>query len=214
MNNNNFNNYYKISDVIYKFEDNILMKFNSKIFYVDKLGNKRYSNNEYEFKLHKNNKSITARSILRHPSCNITMESKDNTNCYLILNQGDIFIIKNSINSLFSSEYNKNLITEFSNNQLMKFNRLTEDRFSMNLNNLFTINMKTYELMKFYARLNEINFLRQWEAHMNFIYCNNHLGEDIFVINSYNQEYNKESNNQYITKPKTTNNEKSKFDFD
>ena len=172
-------NYYKISDIIFKFDNNTVLKFNTVLSYVDNLGNTKFSHNEYQFTLNRKQKNEVVRSIIRHPNYYLSIESRrENSNIkeFLKINSGDFYQFKIAINKYLQNNNSTDMSMQLENGQFITLSK-SNNNLIINCNAHYNINLESFKLIEFVSIINELNLMQMWNNHMIYISSNNYLGK-------------------------------------
>lgn len=213
------NSYYKISDIVFRFDSNTVLKFNTVLSYVDGNGNLRYSHNEYQYPLNRNSKEQIVRGVVRHSNYFLSIESKNyniNLNLYLKLKSGDFYQFKKTFIRYMENPNNTNNVTmQFESGQFVTLSRTSDYNITIDCNSLYKIHLEGFRAIEFVSILEEINMLQMWNNHMIYMTSNNFLGEfdNLGALESLdNDNIGVETKSGYTVKPKVKEN-KSFFDL-
>lgn len=213
------NSYYKISDILFRFDNDTVLKFSTVLSYVDGNGNLRYSHNEYQYPLKRNSKEQVVRGVVRHSNYFLSIESKNystNLNIFVKLRSGDFYQFKKTFIKYIENPENTNNVTmQFESGQFITLSKSNDYSIFIDCNSLCKIHLEGFRVIEFVSVLEEINMLQMWNNHMIYITSNNFLGEFDNLCALESPEDNNigvQTKSGYIVKPKQKEN-KSFFDL-
>lgn len=165
--------YYKISDTLFKFKDNTELKFNSILSYFDSYNNVRYFHSEYSFyKSDRNGEQIQTSMVKRYPNYYLSIENKNN-NSFIKMRDGDFYQFKTTLNTILQME-NHTRSLQIESNQFITFDK-KPNSLMIDFNG-FKVLLDSFELINFVAIINDINLINLWNCHTQYISSSNYLG--------------------------------------
>ena len=183
--------YYKISDILFHFNENVILKFSSLLSTLNKNNEIKYLHNEYEFTMNKGNNSEVFKTIIRTPSYYLSIENKANKKEFLKINNFDLFQLRTGLLS-FTNSGKDDLYIQMNNMEFIKIYKAeTTDNICIECNNMQTIYITNSKLLELVSILVEINMLNLWNHHMTYASntSNRYLGLSTTVIENTNNSY-------------------------
>lgn len=204
----NISDYHKISDILFRFDNNIVFKFTTILSYVDSFGSTKFSHTEYKYNITRKSKTETVKSVNRFSNYYVSFESKnDNIASKLILKSGDFYQFKVSINKFVQNENSKNTTMQIQSGQFITLTRKNSEVY-VDFDSLFKVKLESFKLIEFISIINEINMIQMWNNHILYISTSNFIGND---FNLKDLDSNDFSNTSTKSKYKINNNKKSSF---
>lgn len=190
---NDYSAYYKISDILFKFDSTTELRFNTVLSYVDKYGNTRYSHSEFEYPLTRNGKKEIVRSVTRRPNYFLSIENRalSGVKEFLKIKGGDFYVLRESLSKVMALN-NKDIVMQLENGQVLVLSRSKNNKYGLviDCNSMYKIQLESIKLLEFLNIMNEINMLMMWNMHMSYISTSNYLGNlNLKSINN-NSEFN------------------------
>lgn len=196
--------YYKISDILFIFNDKTELKFNSVLYYTTNEGVINYFHKEYTF--NKNNLSTV--SVKRYPSFYLSIENKE-LDLFLMLKSGDFYQFKATIFSILK-ENKLSLSLQLQSGNFMEIIKSNNQVF-IKFNN-YTLSLDSFELLNFISIIDSINLLELWNYHVQYVSSSNYIGSEFLKFKPIDTSDNKsivETKSKFKTS--TYNNRKKSF---